>query len=79
MERVPNFLRERGYRVFLVPEASTFLFMNGASVDDFAKEECSYAFQQYVLTMQLNLEDSTVNYANCTGQLSVVLCDRGTM
>lgn len=55
------------------------LFINGASVDDFAIEGCPYAFQQYVLHTQLSLEDSTLNYARCTGHISVVLCDRGAM
>jgi hypothetical protein len=76
MERIPNFLSERGFRVFTVPEAATMLFVNGASIDDLSVEDCSYAFQQYVLRTQLSLEDSTVNYATSTGKTSVVLCDR---
>jgi hypothetical protein len=38
MARLTGFLGERGFRVFVVPEAATVLFLNGASVDDFAKK-----------------------------------------
>ena len=38
MERLQVFLRERGFRVFIVPEAATVLLTNGASFDDFGKE-----------------------------------------
>jgi hypothetical protein len=29
MERLPVFLRERGFRVFIAPEAATMMFLNG--------------------------------------------------
>ena len=43
--------------MFVVPEAATVLFLNGASVDDFSKSGCSYAFQQFV-----------IKYVNCFNQ-----------
>lgn len=79
MERLPVFLRERGFRVFIAQEAATMLFVNGASIDDFAKDGCPYAFQQFVIKTQQTLEDSLYNYAKATQQSSVILCDRGIM
>jgi hypothetical protein len=38
-----------GFRVFVVPEAATVLFLNGASPDDFSKAGCAFAFQQFVI------------------------------
>ena len=59
MERLQVYLRERGFRVFVVPEAATMLFINGASPDDLASEDCESAFQQFVIRTQTSLEDST--------------------
>ena len=38
-----------GFRVFVVPEAATVLFLNGASPDDFGKPGCALSFQQFVI------------------------------
>ena len=51
-----------GFRVFVVPEAATVLFLNGASPDDFSKAGCAFAFQQFV-----------IKYV--TAQYSAVYCD----
>ena len=79
LERLAVFLRERGFRVFLVPEAATMLFLNGAFPDDLAKVECQEAFQQFVIATQMSLEDSIRNYARSLKQKAVILCDRGIM
>lgn len=79
MERLAVFLRERGFRVFVVPEAATMLFLNGAFPDDLANVECAEAFQQFVLATQVSLEDSMRNYARSLKQKAVILCDRGVM
>ena len=79
MARLQGFLKERGFRVFIVPEAATMLLLNGATFDDFSNPKCPMAFQQFVIKTQISLEDSTENYARTTGQDSVILCDRGTM
>lgn len=79
MERLMVFLRERGFRVFVVPEAATMLFLNGAYPEDLAKLECQEAFQQFVISTQISLEDSIRNYARSLKQKSVILCDRGIM
>lgn len=49
MERLQVFLRERGFRVFVVQEAATILLLNGAFFSDLAKPECELAFQQFVI------------------------------
>ena len=71
--------RERGFRVFVAPEAATMLFINGASVNDFARPESAFAFQQFVINSQMTLEDSLHNYAQSLSQDTVILCDRGVM
>ncbi len=79
MERLPIFLRERGFRVFVAPEAATLLWVHGAFHSDLDNPKCAFAFQQFVIRTQIQLEDSFVNYAECTGSDCVILCDRGTM
>ena len=79
MERLQVFLRERGFRVFVVPEAATMLFLNGAFPDDLAKVACQEAFQNFVIKTQLTLEDCMHAYARSLNQKAVILCDRGIM
>ena len=79
LERLQVFLRERGFRVFVAPEAATMLFINGASVNDCARPESAFAFQQFVINSQMTLEDSLHNYAQSLTQDTVILCDRGVM
>jgi predicted ATPase len=78
--RLQDYLSERGYRVFVVPEAATMLFLNGASPNDFGKyPKCGVAFQRFVLRTQVHLEDNIAHYAKATNQNCVLLCDRGLM
>jgi predicted ATPase len=80
VERLQGYLSERGFRVFVVPEAATMLFLNGASPNDFGKyPTCGYAFQRFVLRTQIHLEDNIALYAKATNQNCVLLCDRGLM
>ena len=79
MERIQVYLRERGFRCFVVPEAATIFFQSGASVDDFSLPGCPEAFQQFVINFQLNVEDRMARYAESTGQPAVLLCDRGVL
>lgn len=79
MERLPIYLTERGFRVFTVPEAATMAWLNGARFADIEKPECAYAFQQFVIRTQMQLEDSFMNFARSTGKDAILLCDRGTM
>ncbi len=34
--RLQGFLKERGFRVYIAPEAATIMFLNGVTVDDFS-------------------------------------------
>lgn len=73
------FLRERGFRVFVVPEAATIGWLNGCSPDDFSRPGCAETFQDFVIATQISLENSFFAYARSVGVKSVVLCDRGLM
>lgn len=79
MERLPIYLTERGFRVFTVPEAATMAWLNGARFGDIEDPKCAYAFQQFVIRTQMQLEDSFMNFARSTGKDAILLCDRGTM
>lgn len=80
VDRLQQFLSERGFRVFVVPEAATMLFLNGASPSDFGRyPRTGVAFQRFVLRTQVHLEDNIAEYAKATLQNCVLLCDRGLM
>lgn len=79
LARLREFFEERGFRVFIAPEAATMLWSNGMSVSDLKSEEDGVAFQLKLMDMQMFLEDTFCELAERTGQRSVVLCDRGTM
>ena len=51
-------LRERGYRVYIVPEAATSIAMGGGmiNINNYTNEE-KIMFQTYLMKMQMNLED----------------------
>ena len=78
--RLQAYLSERGFRVFIVPEAATILFLNGAAPSDFGLyPKTGVAFQHFVLSSQIHLEDAFTKYAQATGCRCVLLCDRGLM
>ena len=79
LSRLRDYLGERGFRVFTVPEAATMLFSNGAAFTDLGKEGMELAFQLAVIRTQMHLEDTFADIARGTGEPSVLLCDRGTM
>jgi hypothetical protein len=79
MARLSSFLRERGFRVFTVPEAATILFVNGGSVDDLGTREGRVNFQMSVMDTQTQLEQCFYRLARNTNVPSVLICDRGTM
>ena len=79
LARLREFLEERGFRVFIAPEAATTLWSNGMSVSDLKTPEDVLAFQMKLMNMQMFFEDTFFELAERTGQRSVVLCDRGTM
>jgi hypothetical protein len=49
MAKLQAFLRERGFRVFVAPEAATIFFLNGATFDDMNFSPLQFAFQQFVI------------------------------
>ncbi len=81
LDRIQTFLRERGFRCFIIPEAATLAWLSGCSVDDFGipNTDCARKFQEYVISTQITLEDEIYKYAVSTGQSSVIICDRGLM
>ncbi len=79
LERVSNFLRERGFSVYTVPEAATIMFTNGGSPMDFSIPKWGYNFQSSLLRLQMQLEDTFEMISRSTGRPSVLLCDRGLM
>lgn len=79
LARVSNFLRTRGFRVFLVPEAATMIFQGGWSVNDLGKEANRVAFQTALCKTQIGLEDTFYQLAEMCDEPAVLLCDRGCM
>nr|CCA14725.1 conserved hypothetical protein [Albugo laibachii Nc14] len=78
LERLSTFFRDRGFRVYIVPEASTLLQTGGALVVDL-KEKDILNFQWQLLKLQMSLEDSFYSLAMDTKSPCVILCDRGAM
>ncbi|GMH77164.1 hypothetical protein TL16_g07312 [Triparma laevis f. inornata] len=77
--RLSNFLRELGFDVYTVPEASTLLLSNGAAPSNFAIEGWGDKFQVSLLKIQEGLEGAFHRLALATNRKSVLLCDRGLM
>jgi hypothetical protein len=75
--RITGYLRERGFRVFTVPEAATMLFSNGASFDDLNSQEGEMQFQVQLLKTQESLEGTFSQLAQLYPVQCVIICDRG--
>ncbi|RLN74356.1 hypothetical protein BBJ28_00008617 [Nothophytophthora sp. Chile5] len=88
LDRLSTFFRDRGFRVYVVPEASTLLQTGGAfflcvlagrlGCSDL-KEKDILNFQWQILKLQMSLEDSFYSLAQDSGKPCVILCDRGVM
>lgn len=74
-------LEKAGWRVFMVPEAATTLFHNGARYHDFLKHGDGGVvnFQTQLANLQMRLEATMFDMARATEEKSVLLCDRGVM
>lgn len=74
-------LRERGYQVFVVPEAATLIFGAGAAINLVAySDPMKVKFQYHLMQLQMMLEDIFYGIASTTGAAKIVLlCDRGVM
>lgn len=81
MSIVTEYLRERGYIVYTVPEVPTILFTNGASYpgEDISRRKELLTLETTILTLQLTMEESFKAIANSTGKKCVILCDRGVL
>ncbi|TDH72840.1 uncharacterized protein CCR75_008299 [Bremia lactucae] len=78
LDRLSTFFRERGFRVYVVPEASTLLQTGGAFFLDLQEKDV-LNFQWQILSLQISLEDSFYSLAQDSGKPCVILCDRGVM
>ncbi|CAK82406.1 unnamed protein product (macronuclear) [Paramecium tetraurelia] len=75
-------LKERGFSVYIVPEAATTLFMGGGMLDlDNYSAEGKMTFQMNLLNLQMKLEHCfNVLAMLCPpNKTPVMLCDRGLM
>eukprot|EP00035_Acanthoeca_spectabilis_P020951 m.435474 g.435474 ORF g.435474 m.435474 type:complete len:426 (+) comp17852_c0_seq1:101-1378(+) len=79
MARITDFLRARGFRVFVVPEAATMLWKGGATPDDLAEKENRILFQRKLINLQMTLEESFADMAYMSSEPVVIMCDRGCM
>ena len=82
LSRMSNFLQDRGFNVYSVPEAATMLFANGASqFTADTDEETAVQFQIVLMRLQMALEDTFTALARASAakRPCVILCDRGTM
>lgn len=79
MAELQTHFSDKGYRVFLVPEAATLFFSNGVTFEDIQDPDVSFAFQQSIITTQMRLEDAMEGVAKALNCPSVILCDRGLM
>ncbi|KAF0720680.1 Aste57867_105 [Aphanomyces stellatus] len=78
LDRLSSYFRERGFRVYMVPEASTLLQTGGAWFVDLQEHQIMN-FQWQILSTQMALEDAFMSLAKDTGSPCVILCDRGAM
>lgn len=63
--------------MYVVPEASTLMFTGGATFKDLTTAQVKN-FQNQLLHVQMELEDSFSSIAAMSNKASFVLCDRGT-
>lgn len=79
--KVADQLREKGYTVFIVPEAASMIFSSGGNLDMTKYNDVEQVyFQYYLMMLQMSMEDifsglATLNSSNKI----VILCDRGIM
>lgn len=74
-------LREKGYVVFIIPEAASMIFSSGGIIKlDKFTEDMQVKFQYLLMMLQMSLEDIMLGLAcNSSDGDIVLLCDRGTM
>lgn len=80
LQKIAETVEKQGIRAYIVPEAATLLNKCGAMINiEKLTQSQILCFQQQLMKMQIELEDSFSTYAAATGEKSVILCDRGIM
>eukprot|EP00804_Cyclotella_cryptica_P009876 CCRYP_014172-RA/>CCRYP_014172-RA protein AED:0.02 eAED:0.02 QI:52/1/1/1/1/1/2/786/307 len=80
LERLSNYLRERGFEVITCPEAFTLMVSNGMPFDYLgAVAGMPTIVQDTVMDIQIGLEDGFERLLRARGKPGVLLCDRGLM
>lgn len=80
LERLSNYLRERGFEVITCPEAFTLMVNNGMPFDYLgAVRGMPTIVQDTVMDIQIGLEDGFERLLRARGKPGVLLCDRGLM
>ena len=78
LKRIRQKYEEKGYAVYLLPEAATLFIEAGA--DFLTKDaELSYVTEKSKLEFQLQMEKSMTQIAESCGKPALLICDRGTM
>jgi len=72
-------LAKRGYDVYRAPEVPTILLNGGCRYPGIDGGEKLFAFEKYLMDLQLQTERSFVGIAASTDRPSVVVMDRGLM
>ena len=79
--RVADQLREKGFTVFIVPEAASMIFSAGGNLDMSKYNDLQAAqFQYFLMMLQTTMEDIFTSIAMINDAKNIViLCDRGIM
>lgn len=80
MTQLRSILEEKGFFVYIVPEAATMLMKGGAIIDTSKlTEQQMFNLQIDLMKVQMALEDRFTSIAENSNFPAVVLCDRGLM
>lgn len=79
LARLRSHFSQKGFRVYLVPEAATMFWENGCTPTDLGDADRRVTFQTGLMRLQLQLENSFASIAVSNGTRALLLCDRGGM
>ena len=78
MNALVTHFKEKGFRVFVVPEVPSILISGG--VDFAALDKDGFIrFENNLLSIQVAMEETFIDLARSSDGPALVLCDRGTM
>mmetsp|Transcript_17657 Transcript_17657/g.15471 ORF Transcript_17657/g.15471 Transcript_17657/m.15471 type:complete len:138 (-) Transcript_17657:927-1340(-) len=71
-------LRERGFKVYCIPECATLVFGGGVTIDisKMTLQE-NIKFHRTLIQFIINQEERFLEFANLTDDPTIILCDRG--